>query len=233
MLKKFKEQSFKNAFRKLGGKAAGGTNTFSGKACAVFESGVSLGHIRIESSSLSVGAHSYIRSGSRLSVVSEIGRFCSIGSECTIGQEKNTHPTDWVSTHPFQYEGGERSYSPKLTHARIGHDVWIGHGATILEGVNVGTGAIIATRSVVTRDVPPYAIVGGNPAKIIRYRHSDDVIARLLKSKWWDLEVEFLKSLPLDSPIDFLEGIESCTTSRKAAYSSLSVVNRKVVRIAE
>ncbi|WP_286089003.1 CatB-related O-acetyltransferase [Pseudomonas sp. MWU13-3659] len=227
MLKILKETKFKKAFRKMGGKAAGGTNSFSSRACATIEEGVSLGHISVEPPSLTIGAHSYIRSGTKLSVVSEIGRFCSIGSDCTLGQEKHTHPADWVSTHPFQYVTGELSYSAPLSWVTVGHDVWIGHGATILEGVTIGTGAIIATNSLVTSDVPPYAIVGGNPAKIIKYRHSSEIIQRLLQTEWWNLELNFLRTLPLNNPESFLEAIESNSSLPQAQYSKLHIAKRK------
>ncbi|WP_412462282.1 CatB-related O-acetyltransferase [Pseudomonas sp. SC11] len=227
MLKILKEKKFKNAFRKMGGKAAGGSNSFSSRACATIEEGVSLGHIRVESPAITIGAHSYIRSGTKLSVISEIGRFCSIGSECTLGQEKHTHPTDWVSTHPFQYETGDLSYSPNLSWATVGHDVWIGHGATVLEGVEIGTGAIIATRAVVTKNVPPYAIVGGNPAKIIKYRHSSEVIERLLQSKWWNFDIEYLRSLPLNNAEQFLKAIDGSPSLPLGRYSRLRIANRR------
>lgn len=226
MLKIFREKKFKKAFRKMGGKAAGGPDSFASRASASIEEGVKLGHIRVEPPSLSIGAHTYIRSGTKLSLIAEIGRFCSIGSDCTLGQEKHTHPMDWVSTHPFQYETGALSYSPQLSWTTVGHDVWMGHGATVLEGVNVGTGAIIATRALVTRDVPPYAIVGGNPAKIIRYRHSAETIERLLQSEWWNLDLEFLRSLPLDDTEAFLKIIENSAGLPQATYSRLKVAKR-------
>lgn len=229
MINIIRERQFKKAFRRMGGKAAGGTSSFSRLACATIEEGVNLGHVHIAAPELSIGAHSYIRSGTELSVVSEIGRFCSIGSNCTIGQEKHTHPSDWVSTHPFQYEDGDLSYTPQVSWARIGHDVWLGHGATVLEGVRVGTGAIIATKAMVTRDVPPYAIVAGNPAKIVKYRHNEDIIRRLLSSEWWNLSVEYLKSLPFNNPAEFLSTIENSTGSLpRATYSVLRVSNKKV-----
>lgn len=96
----------------------------------------------------------------------------------------------------------------------------------MLEGVNVGTGAIIATRALVTRDVPPYAIVGGNPAKIIRYRHSAETIERLLQSEWWNLDLEFLRSLPLDDTEAFLKIIENSAGLPQATYSRLKVAKR-------
>src|ERR1035438_8143346 len=72
----------------------------------------------------------------------------------------------------------------------VGNDVWIGYGATIMPGIHIGDGAIIATASVVTKDVPPYAIVGGNPASTIRHRFDETTIARLLALRWWDWDPE-------------------------------------------
>jgi len=97
----------------------------------------------------------------------------------------------------------------------------------VLEGVNVGTGAIIATRALVTRDVPPYAIVGGNPAKIIKYRHSAETIQRLLKSEWWNLDLTYLRSLPLNDPEEFLDAIENNSSLPQAKYSKLKIAKRR------
>ena len=86
----------------------------------------------------------------------------------------------------------------------IGHDVWIGASAAILPGVTIGTGAIVGANSVVTRDVGPYEIVAGNPARLIRKRFSDEVIAGLLESEWWQYRFTDFNDLPLDDPAAFL-----------------------------
>lgn len=101
------------------------------------------------------------------------------------------HPTTWLTTYPFPIFGeGRESATPAAWPNRgdtvIGNDVWIGYGAVIMPGIHVGDGAIIATASVVTKDVPPYAIVGGNPATVLRYRFDEATIARLLAVCWWD-----------------------------------------------
>jgi virginiamycin A acetyltransferase len=133
----------------------------------------------------------------------KIGKFCSL-SRVNIFLAGN-HRTDWISSYPFhlspfaeaydQYYGGQ---SLSKGAVEIGNDVWIGAQATIMSGVNVGDGAIIAAFSVVTKDVPPYTIVGGNPAKIIRQRFNQETTEALLKIKWWDWEIKSIKeSVPL------------------------------------
>ena len=102
------------------------------------------------------------------------------------------HPVNMVSTSPKIYRNIKLKdikdvYFPPI----IGNDVWIGANAIILQGVTIGDGAIIAAGAVVTKDVPPYAIVGGVPAKVIKYRFSDDVILKLLEIKWWDKPEEW------------------------------------------
>lgn len=175
---------------------------------------------------LSIGAHTYIRSDSKLSTVSSIGRFCSIGNNCFIGQEKNTHPSDWVSSHPFQYTGTGLSYKPVISNVTIGDDVWIGHSAMIMEGVKVGTGAIIATRAVVAHDVPPYAVVAGVPAKVVKYRHPPQVIQRLLESKWWECDIGFLQRLQLDDPEAALPEIISKRQHNLANYRQHEITRK-------
>lgn len=119
-----------------------------------------------------------------------VGNFCSIAHDVTFVLGRN-HDYHAVSTAAF-CETFKKDV-PKSIHRRcinhnqlvIGHDVWLGRGCTIMSGVHIGNGAIVAAGAVVTKDVPPYAIVGGNPAKLIRYRFDDETIARLQKLKWW------------------------------------------------
>ena len=125
--------------------------------------------------------------GARLT---EIGAFTSIATNVNISL--GNHPTDRVSTHPFFYlkEFGFRDTSmpevaPKNKKTTIGHDVWIGRDATLMTNVTIGTGAVVAAGAVVINDVPPYAIVGGVPAKIIRYRFDEKTIEKLLEIQWW------------------------------------------------
>ncbi len=118
-----------------------------------------------------------------------IGKYCSISTHVVIflGSE---HRTDWVSTYPFPmlWESARAIAGHPFTKGdvTIGNDVWIGYNVTILSGVTIGDGAAIGACSVVARDVPPYAIVAGNPAQVIRYRFGEETIRKLLDIKWWN-----------------------------------------------
>lgn len=121
----------------------------------------------------------------------EIGSFCSIGSNVKIGGV--AHPVHFVSTSPvflshkdsIKAKFARHDYLP-MVKTTICHDVWIGEGAFIKAGVRIGTGAVVGMGAVVTKDVPPYAIVAGNPARVIRYRFSDEMIQSLIATAWWD-----------------------------------------------
>jgi len=163
-----------------------------------FEKFVSLG-TRVQLNNTTVGKHSYISANSLIRN-STIGRFCSIGPYVKIGLGR--HPTqDFISTHPVFYSLKKQSgatYSKEQYFAEeatvtIGHDVWIGASAVIMDGVKIGNGAIIAAGAVVTKDVAPYEIVGGVPAKTIRFRFYADEIEKIQASKWWDMDDEWLK----------------------------------------
>ncbi|MFN8573905.1 MAG: CatB-related O-acetyltransferase [Gemmatimonadaceae bacterium] len=126
-----------------------------------------------------------------------IGRYCSIAAEVRFIMNGGNHPTTWLTTYPFPifghgWEAGMPSSWPNRGDTTVGHDVWIGYGATIMPGVHIGDGAIVATASVVTKDVPPYAIVGGNPATLLRYRFDEATIAQLLALQWWHWEPEVI-----------------------------------------
>ncbi|RSB44166.1 MULTISPECIES: type B chloramphenicol O-acetyltransferase [Brevundimonas] len=122
-----------------------------------------------------------------------IGDFCSIGSGAAFIMAGNQgHRNDWASSFPFFYmpevphlAGAVDAFRP-AGDTVIGNDVWIGSEAIIMPGVKIGDGAVIGTRALVTRDVEPYAIIGGNPARVIRKRFDDDSVAMLLEMKWWD-----------------------------------------------
>lgn len=141
-----------------------------------------------------------------------IGSFCSIANGVIIGG--GMHPVSWVSTSPVFYEGRDSVKAKFSTHSRkevektiIGHDVWVGQNVLIKQGVKVGTGAVIGMGSVVTKDVAPYAIVAGIPAKELKKRFDEDVIKDLLNLKWWDLEDALLTNLAVNiqNPKEFIK----------------------------
>ena len=125
-----------------------------------------------------------------------IGKFCMIASGVTFIMNGANHLTEAISAYPFAVFGNgwekamEGKKYPQKGNIVIGNDVWIGYNATILAGVTVGDGAIIAANATVVKDVAPYTIVGGNPAGEIRRRFSQDKIDRLLELKWWDWDIE-------------------------------------------
>lgn len=130
---------------------------------------------------------------------SRIGKFCSIGDYSIIGA--GNHPVDFISTSPIFYSPhaqcgvtfSDGTYFEEMKETTIGNDVWIGAYSMIMSGVKIGDGAIIATGSFVNRDVEPYAIVGGTPAKLIRKRFSTEEINQLLTLKWWDKSEQWLR----------------------------------------
>ena len=147
-----------------------------------------------------------------------IGDYCSIGSSCRfiIGN----HRTDLISTYPFSTLSSYfsdnkvdiKDHNSKNGGIIIGNDVWIGNSAQIMSGVCVGDGAIIAANAIVTKNVPPYAIVGGNPAKIIRYRFPEDVREKLIKIAWWnwpeEIVAERLNDIVSDDILAFIKKYE-------------------------
>ncbi|MDK9699423.1 MAG: Vat family streptogramin A O-acetyltransferase [bacterium] len=126
-----------------------------------------------------------------------IGKFCAIARDAKFMMNGANHKLTGFSTYPFGiFPSGWEAAIPKLEELPyrgdtvIGNDVWIGYDALILPGVKIGHGAIIATRSLVATRVPPYAVVGGNPARILRMRFSPEIISELLKIAWWNWEIE-------------------------------------------
>lgn len=128
----------------------------------------------------------------------KIGRFCSIGRGVFIllGAE---HRPDWVTTYPFNAFHSAAEHIQGVPHSKgdviIGNDVWIGQGASILSGVTIGDGACIGAGALVSRDVPPYGVAAGNPARLIRLRFTEEQIAALLELKWWDWPIEDIEPL--------------------------------------
>jgi chloramphenicol O-acetyltransferase type B len=144
-----------------------------------------------------IGDFSYVASGTQLDLT-QVGRFCSLGPQVLCGC--GNHPVNFISTNPiffstFTQSGvtfADKDHFQDREEIIIGHDVWIGARAFIKDGVKIGNGVVIAAGAVVVNDVPDYAIVGGIPAKVIRYRFQPDVIQQLLMIRWWDWTTEKL-----------------------------------------
>lgn len=198
------------------------------------------------SSRVMIGAYTFLRDNVRIAgQVAHIGRFCSIAPGVVIGD--GNHPTDWLSTHSFQW--GEGSWIPseainqftspaerKSRKAIIGNDVWIGANAIILPGVTIGDGAIIAAGSVISRDVPPYAIVGGVPARVIRFRFDELVIERLMQIRWWRFRLDDLYGIPfndIQATLDELEKRLSAGKLREARPKLYAVTPQEVTALTD
>jgi acetyltransferase-like isoleucine patch superfamily enzyme len=190
-------------------------------ASIIFENPVSMHPSVCIEGIATIGAYSYIGMGSLMGRCI-IGRFCSIGQNVSIALGE--HPTHHISTHPifFNQKMGhnipdsigtprkleERRYQPPV----ISHDVWIGANAVICRGVHIGIGAVIAAGAVVTRNVEPYAIVGGVPARFIKYRFDEATRTMLIKSRWWDHPLTHFIGLRADEPKSFVEALPPLDT---------------------
>lgn len=134
-----------------------------------------------------------------------IGSFCSIGTgACFVMAGNQGHRHDWASSFPFFYMKEEPAFSAaedafqKAGDTIVGNDVWIGAEAMIMPGVRIGDGAVLGSRALITKDVEPYTIVGGNPAKAIRMRFPDEDVRRLLDMQWWDWPIDMIEeAMPL------------------------------------
>lgn len=181
-----------------------------------------------------LGAFSYARSD--LSPNVQIGRYCSIGADIRwLGDD---HPFDWASSSPVFYNPqplqGIRPYLvderrvtsfPLKTFDRlpgdviIGNDVWIGDGAAIAGGVKIGDGAVIAAGAIITRDVEPYSVMAGVPAKPIKSRFSENLVARFLASQWWRYGPEVLQPLTIQDPELFLDQLEALPDEARIEFA--------------
>ncbi|WP_067514987.1 CatB-related O-acetyltransferase [Endozoicomonas ascidiicola] len=233
IIKRYKKSKLTKKLKALNVKV--GKEVLSKKHLMEMESNSSIRDVKLVGDKdhyVKCGCYSYYRSGSIIGSVS-IGRFCSISTEVVIGLEKNGHPLNWLSTSPFQYSENDitklRShekmrYDPQMSSTEIGHDVWIGSGVIIYNGCTVNNGAVIAARSVVTKPVPPYAIVAGVPAKIIGYRLKPDLISLIQKSEWWNLPIDIIANLTFDRQAEFTNELKILMLSEQ------SLVNTRVVK---
>jgi phosphonate metabolism protein (transferase hexapeptide repeat family) len=146
-----------------------------------------------------MGDYSYVVNDSSI-IYATIGRFCSIAAHTRINP--GNHPLERAALHHFTYRAAKYELGEdddaffdwrRASHVTLGHDVWIGHGATILPGVSIGTGAGIGAGAVVSKDVPPFAVVVGVPGKVIRFRFPPQIQAALLRIAWWDWPHAMLK----------------------------------------
>lgn len=153
-------------------------------------------------SNVSIGDYTYCNSGTTLFTGTRIGKYCSIGYNVQIGCPE--HPLRFMSTSPSVYRDPLiKDYCKWPTNdilqpVVIENDVWIGSNAVILQGVTIANGAIVAAGGVVTKDVPPYCIVGGVPARIIKKRFNEEQIDFLLNSKWWEKDIADIKDLMIE-----------------------------------
>jgi virginiamycin A acetyltransferase len=197
-----------------------------------------------------IGGFTYLQGGTFYAIES-IGRFCSLAAGIYAGPAE--HPTSFLSSSPFFYTESNKAKWPtskkyeeflnenieevKHTALRknelfqgekgiiIGNDVWIGLNVTILRGVKIGDGAIVAGGAVVTKDVPPYSIVGGVPARVIKQRFTSQVIERLLNLKWWDYEIGILRGLDWTNVEDCINTLETRVQSNDyAPFDDSSIV---------
>ncbi len=155
------------------------------------------------------GKYSYISRDSQIwSKDTEIGSFCSLSDGIHIGLPQ--HPVQYFTTSPALYSRTNVTNlidkdleleEALVLPVKIKNDVWIGAGALIMGGITISDGAVVAAGAVVTKDVPPYAIVGGVPAKVIKYRFDEETIKELLELKWWDLPDEKIKQIPFNVTI--------------------------------
>ncbi|MFG5111495.1 CatB-related O-acetyltransferase [Campylobacter lari] len=178
-----------------------------------------------------MGSFSY--AGSILPAYVDIGRYCSIASDVSLFATQ--HPLNRISTSSFTYEKNHlfinnasinkigkcfpvQDYNPNLSIKKliIENDVWVGKDVLLKQGITLGNGCVIGQRAIVTKDVPPYAIVAGAPAKIIRYRFDEKTIERLLRLKWWDYHFADFHDINLNLDINkYLDMLENKIINNK------------------
>ena len=183
---------------------------------------------------VSIGAFSYVVQGSKLED-STIGRFCSIGSGVRIMSQ--SHPTDRVTTSTWSYGHNIKTLVeddfgcspiqnykvPNEKGLEIGNDVWIADHVTFKRNIKIGDGAIIAAHAVVTKDVPPYAIVAGNPARVVKYRFDENTISDLIESGWWNKSPQLLAQFDLSNVKEFRNHKDEIMSAENYSYEKFDL----------
>lgn len=155
---------------------------------------------RVQVSNSTMGDYSYVGRDSRI-IYANIGKFCSIAGGVRIGM--GTHTLDKLSTSPIfteahnatKYQWTDSSIVEPFKRVKIGNDVWIGTAALIMGGVTIGDGAVVGAGAIVTKDVPPFAVVAGVPARVIRYRFPEDIVEEIVNIKWWNSPEKKLQNI--------------------------------------
>ncbi|WP_313226268.1 CatB-related O-acetyltransferase [Stutzerimonas chloritidismutans] len=173
---------------------------------------------------VSMGSFSY--TGSTLAATVKVGRYCSIASGLKVFG--NSHPHKWASTSPVFYSDSNlvktfrkdhntdieiKGYTSTNEPIVIGNDVWIGQDVVLARGITIGDGAVVAANSIVTKSVPAYSIVGGNPARIIKMRYDNSIIEDMLQLEWWKYGPDTLSKFDSTKPAIFLKDLKSAVSS--------------------
>lgn len=183
---------------------------------------------------VSMGAFSY--SWSALPNYAKVGRYCSIAKGFSVVGVR--HPYEWLSTSSFTYDNKFCIFDdgfPVLPRAKpraqleIGHDVWIGANVVVSRNITIGTGAVIAGNSVVVKDVLPYEIVGGNPAKHIKFRFPEPVRQKLLAVQWWNYHYKDFANLDIQQPEIFVAQLESLIASQQIQTYEPEKLNKRLI----
>lgn len=216
--------------KKLSVKLPLNRNSYGKNTCLKVEEGARFNRVDFHCRSLDIGAYSYMHSG-ELYMVSKIGRYCSIAERVIIGVDPTGHPLDWLSSHPFQYTRKHSPIKPAIAYesdwkdVEIGNDVWIGQEVMIMKGIKIGNGAIIGARSIVTQDVPEYAIAIGIPARVVKYRFSEDILEKLKCYPWWELPASKLNNIHFNSIDIALEQLSELAWE-EGSFSKISVTTK-------